>query len=74
MIQLEGLTRYQVEMLDHMWTLKTQDEYDDWLSLLCEEDFILARTLTSLIAQEFMERDLDPKFKDAKAVLEKFAL
>ena len=74
MIQIEGLTRYQVEMLDHMWSLKTQEEYEDWLSLLCEEDFIMAKTLTMLIAQEFLERDLDKTFKDARAVLEKFAL
>lgn len=74
MIQIEGLTQYQVEMLDHMWSLKTQEEYEDWLSLLCEEDFIMARTLTMLISQEFLEREMDPQFKDARILLSKFAL
>lgn len=74
MIQLEGLTDYQVEMLDHMWSLKTQQEFEDWLSLLTEEDFITAKCLSIMLAQEFLDKELDPQFKDAKLVLNKFAL
>jgi hypothetical protein len=74
MIQIDGLTEYQVEMLDHMWSLKTQEEYEDWLSLLCEEDFLTARSLSILIALECLDKELDPNHALAKELLSKFAL
>jgi hypothetical protein len=74
MIQIEGLTQYQVEMLDHMWSLKTQEEYEDWLSLLCEEDLLTARSLAMLIALECLDKEMDPNHRLAKDVLKKFAL
>ena len=74
MIQIEGLTQYQVEMLDHMWSLKTQEEYEDWLSLLCEEDLLIARSLSILIALECLDKELDPNRTLAKELLSKFAL
>jgi len=74
MIQIEGLTQYQVEMLDHMWSLKTQEEYEDWLSLLCEEDLLIARSLAMLIALECLDKEMDPNYRLAKEVLNKFAL
>jgi hypothetical protein len=74
MIQIEGLTRYQVEMLDHMWSLKTMEEYQDWLSLLCEEDYVIAVSLSNIVSQEALEHAIDPEFTDAKDVLKKFAL
>jgi len=71
-IKLEGLTKYQVEMLDVMWMLKTQQEYEDWLSLLCEEDFIMAKCLASMIAQECMEDEVvQSDFKESSQVLAK---
>ena len=74
MIQIDGLTEYQVEMLDHMWSLKTQEEYEDWLSLLCEEDLLTARSLAILIALECLDKELDPNHGLAKELLSKFAL
>lgn len=73
-IRLERLTLYQVEMLDHMWSLKTQQEYEDWLSLLDEEDFATAKSLSYMIALEFLEPEMDTNFTDAKTILQKFAL
>jgi hypothetical protein len=73
MIQIHNLTEYQVEMLDHMWTMDSMEEYDDWFALLDEEDQLLALSLQKLIILEEME-ELLGNYKDANDVLKKFAL
>lgn len=75
MIHIDGLTEYQREMLDHMWSLKTTEEYQDWLSLLCEEDYNTALGLAQLLAyaclDELLERHKYNGFKETKQLLEK---
>ena len=75
MIQINNLTPEQVEMLDHMWSLETWEDYENWYSLLDEEDQMMADGLQRLIVMEAME-DLveETKYKDAKEALKKFAL
>ena len=73
MIQLNGLSRYQVEMLDMMWALDTFEEYDTWYRSLGREDQLLADSLQQMVIAEALEEDLND-FKEAKSVLSKFAL
>jgi hypothetical protein len=73
MIQIENLTEYQVEMLDHMWSLDSLEEYEEWYDLLDEEDQLLADSLQQMIILAEMD-DLMGDCKDAKEVLKKFAL
>lgn len=72
MMQIDGLTHYQFEMLEHMWSLKTKQEYDDWISLLDDEDLVMAQTLSTIVAQECLEQEMNHNFPDAKQVLSKF--
>ena len=73
MIQIENLTEYQMEMLDHMWSLDSVEEYEEWYALLDEEDQQLADSLQQMIILAQMD-DLMDGCKDAKEVLKKFAL
>ena len=73
MIQIEHLTEYQVEMLDHMWSLDSVEEYEEWHNLLDDEDQKLADSLQQMIILAEMD-NLMGDFKDAKEVLKKFAL
>jgi hypothetical protein len=73
MIQIENLTEYQVEMLDHMWSLDSVEEYEEWHDLLDEEDQQLADSLQQMIILAEMD-DLMGDCKDAKQLLKKFAL
>jgi len=73
MIQIENLTEYQVEMLEHMWSLDSLEEYEEWYALLDEEDQQLADSLQQMIILAEMD-DLMNGCKDAKEVLKKFAL
>lgn len=75
MIQIENLTAYQVEMLDHMWSLDTEEEFFEWYNLLDEEDQNLADSLQQMIIlAQFDEMVETTKFEDAKDILKKFAL
>jgi hypothetical protein len=73
MIQIENLTEYQVEMLDHMWSLDSFEEYEEWYNLLDDEDQRLADNLQQMIIMEEMEPML-VNCIEAKEVLKKFAL
>lgn len=73
MIQIENLTEYQVEMLDHMWSLDSAEEYEDWYNLLDEEDQKLSDSLQRMIILTEIDNLLGD-CKDAKEVLKKFAL
>lgn len=75
MIQINNLTPYQVEMLDHMWSLDTMEEYFEWYELLDEEDQKLADSLQTMVILATVDEMIDEtNYKDAKQVLKKFAL
>lgn len=75
MIQINNLTPYQVEMLDHMWSLETMQEYFDWYNLLDGEDQKLADSLQQMVILATVDEMVEEtQFKDAKEVLKKFAL
>ena len=57
MITISGLTKYQVEMLDHMWSLDSEEEYLTWYNLLDEEDQKMADTLMRMIVVESLDEE-----------------
>jgi hypothetical protein len=73
MIQIENLTEYQVEMLDHMWSLDSLEEYEEWYNLLDDEDQRLADSLQHMIILAEVDNLLE-NCTDAKELLKKFAL
>jgi len=72
-ITIDNLTEYQVEMLDHMWSLDSMEEYEEWYNLLDDEDQQLADSLQQMIILAEMDNLLND-CKDAKQILKKFAL
>jgi hypothetical protein len=75
MIQISHLTEEQVEMLNIMWELDTEEDYLNWHACLDKDQQVMADGLTRLIIQESMEQMLEEtQYKDAKEVLSKFAL
>jgi hypothetical protein len=73
MIKIDNLTPYQVEMLDHMWSLETYEEFQDWIDLLDDEDRILAESLSQMVILAEADNLLGD-CKEAKEVLSKFVL
>jgi hypothetical protein len=73
MIKIDNLTTYQVEMLDHMWSLETYEEFQNWIDLLDDEDLILAQSLSQMVILAEVDTLLGD-CKEAKEVLSKFVL
>lgn len=74
-MRIENLTAYQVEMLDHMWSLDTEEEYFQWYNLLDENDQKLADSLQQMVVLEGMDEFVEQTgYEDAKEALKKFAL
>ena len=76
-IRIEGLTSYQVEMLDHMWSLDTEQEYFDWYELLDDEDQAQADLLQRMILLASIDQMIPERarqYPDAMNVLQKFML
>lgn len=74
MIQIEGLTKGEMKLLDIMWSISDIQVYDEWKSALNLELQNLVTTLEQLVLMEHREQELDPQLKDAKEILKRFAL
>ena len=71
MIKIDNLTPYQVEMLDYMWSLETEEDYLNWFDLLDAEDQRMAITLRNLTWLAYLD-DQVGDCSDAKELLSKF--
>ena len=75
MIEIDGLNKYQKDMLDYMWLeINSIDEFDDWLDTLAEDERVTALTLSKLIMLAVIDETANrlKYFPEATKVLEKF--
>jgi hypothetical protein len=73
MLNINGLTQEQVEMLDIIWSFDTKEEYESWFELLDDDEasmcFGLMELLTLAIIDEALEsKKVDP-YKEANQVI-----
>jgi hypothetical protein len=75
MIQINGLTQYQVSLLDEMWACDTMEDFEEFLEALDPEDRREALKLQRMILLAELDEVVakDP-LKEAKLVLDKFRL
>jgi hypothetical protein len=75
MIQINGLTQYQVSLLDEMWACDTLEDFEEFLEALDPEDRAEALRLQRMILLAELDEIVakDP-LKEAKLVLDKFRL
>ena len=73
MINIDGLTREQCDMLDIIWSFKSKDEYFDWMENLDEEEAIMAQGLMELLLLAILEEaqeEADEPYREAKMVIQ----
>jgi hypothetical protein len=73
-IHLDNLTQAQVDMLDHMWSLDTEQDYFDWYETLDARDQHCADVLQRLVIIETLESEVLSDCSQARAVLQRFCL
>lgn len=73
MININGLSQEQCDMLDIIWSFKTGDEYENWLACLDEYELGMARSLMELLALAIIDEALEAKkadpYKEAKQII-----
>jgi hypothetical protein len=75
MIQINGLTAYQVALLDEMWACDTWQDFEEFMEALDPEDRKEALKLQRMILLAELDEVVakDP-LKEAKIVLDRFRL
>ena len=74
-MEISGLTKEQVAMLDFMWTeLETEEEYLTWFSTLDERQQKMAEVLMRMVIIESGDEVDLGEMEEAKEVLKQFTL
>ena len=75
MININGLTQEQVDMLDIIWAFDTKEEYNDWMENLDSEEYNMCRGLMELLTLAILDEALDnrghkkDRYKEANQVI-----
>lgn len=71
MIQIKGISKRHVQLLDEMWACDTFEEFDAFCKSKSPEDQIIIDSLMKMILQEVLEDDLGD-MSEARELLSKF--
>lgn len=59
MVKIDGVTQSQRQMLDKMWSLDTQQEFDAWFSTLSPADKRQAMALEELLIVALIDQEVE---------------
>lgn len=73
MISINGLTTRQVDMLDHMWSIDSCDDFMEWQGSLDSDERRMSELLMNLVMLEELDATIDAasSYIEAKAVINK---
>ena len=71
MIELQGLTTHQCELLDIIWSIDTMPEVEAWIETLDKRDQQECHSLIELLAIEILDQQikLSVKFPEASKII-----
>jgi hypothetical protein len=73
-IELHGLTKKQVRLLEKMWSIETTEDLQEWQETLDENTQTEVNALIQIILLEHLDNLLDDDYPDAQKVLSNFKL
>lgn len=73
-ITITGLNEKQVTMLDIIWGLESQEDFDDWVFTLENDERELAEQMYWLLLIEIAESHTDENYTEANEVLKAYML
>ena len=75
MIEINGLTKYQVALLDDMWACESFEEYEEFMNNLSEDDRVECLRLERMVLlAELDEVVAEMPLTEAQKVLAQFRL
>ena len=73
-ININGLTPEEVQMLDMMWNIESQEDMQDWVDSLTREERFTVYRLRNLLIAEIIDADNVQDLSLAQQVLKKYTL
>ena len=73
-ITLTNLTPHQVDLLDHMWSLESMQEVEEWQATLGASDRVMSDTLMRMVLHEVVEDLVVEDLSLAREYLTRFRL
>jgi len=73
-ITLTNLTPHQVDLLDHMWSLESMQEVEEWQATLSASDRVMSDTLMRMVLHEVVEDLVVEDLSLAREYLTRFRL
>ena len=75
-IRIDGLTTYQVDLLNQMWDIKTSKGLEKWIRSLSDEDQNMVLALRRIIICEMIDQETiaQSDCSMAQKILDKFLL
>jgi adenylosuccinate synthase len=76
MIQLDGLTKHQIALLDKIWSIDSVEDCQAYIMALPEADQFECQNLVRLIALELIDQAVDKMddWTESREVLDQFKL
>ncbi len=74
MIEINGLTKEQCDMLDIIWGFQYKEDYLNWFDCLDQREQDMANKLLVLLALAITDQEDAGVYPEANAVLSKFRL
>ena len=75
MIEINGLTKYQVALLDDMWACESYEDYEEFLASLPEDDRVECARLERLVLlAELDDLVAEMPLNQVKKLLDKYRL
>ena len=71
-VTLTNLTPEQVDMLDILWSLEGEEEFEAWHETLDDEEMQMCETLMTLVVLEAWDEEITEDLSQAREVLKQF--
>ena len=73
-VTLTNLTPEQVDMLEILWSLENEDEFEAWHETLDDEESRMCETLMTLVVLEAWDEEITKDLDPARKLLKQYML
>ena len=72
MIEIHGITKKEIEMLDTIWAFQTEEEFLEWHDSLSYQDKLVVSKLLETLRIEMIDSETNENFNEANEILSRY--
>lgn len=72
MIEIHGVTKKEMAMLDKIWLCETEEEFLEWHDSLSYQDKLVVSKLLETLRIEMIDSEINENFNEANEVLSRY--